>query len=108
MAASPENAFTIGAVKQIIAKYGKRVRAISTPYTTIICNLGKCRYQIGDQPWVDTDKITFYNVDGYDVMEFRNFDFQTHTEYTSIIRVGDIIGFQIVDDERQFIDPFRR
>lgn len=104
MAAMPENAFTLEALKLIINKYGKRIKCLTTPYTKVLCNTTDIKL-----PYIDTDNIDdiAWNASGYDVLECKCWDPMSRKEYTSIIRIEDIISITVADNENDKIDPFR-
>lgn len=102
MAALPENNFSASALKAVIAKYGKRIKCITTSNTKILANTDNLNL-----PYIDTDNIETFDADGYDMLVCRMRDSFARKEYTSLIRIGDITSIQIVDNVNDKIDPFR-
>ncbi len=102
MAARAENNFSASALKAVITKYGKRIKCITTTNTKILCNTPSFNL-----PYLDTDNITTFDADGYDMLECRMRDSFSRKEYTSLIRIGDITSIQITDSEHETIDPFK-
>ena len=100
----PEHSLSNQAIKEIIAKYGDKIKFIKTENNTIAVN----QHIVGSPIYIDTSKdITYENFDGYDFLSVRAFDPFNRKEYTSLIRTHDIRTFVIAEKSTDKIDAFR-
>jgi hypothetical protein len=101
MAIKSEHAFSTDALKDVIARYGSRIKYIKTTYATIAVN-----QRLNNMPYINTDELVTFEAGGYDMLEVRAFDSMSRCEYTSVIRIEDIVDFVVVDNERDHINPY--